>query len=555
MWKFKNFIQISDPRRIEEYSKDIRRYCPRLTDKEFKGLYIQKNEESLYTDYQLLRVELKSGVKLFGFHARGDFRPISSYGSTFNDLNKVSNLEINNVDFAVKYISIRIRFELFRLIREYRKSKDDKSQNGDGLSDLLDQNEEGESEWRISEILTEKKDLFTIADQFEVKELLNSIKNIIHPPKAERISNGESKRNSENGQEESTFKIKLFTVLGVKSQGYLIYLDIEITTKGIIKACRFEIKKKFSLKTDSISKIHSTIRIQPVLMDLKWKLVQAEIAVNLKKKFTETKNNNESLLRIANLTFYENYQLLEVLIPEGNDRIVMMKRGYALIPKNKDGKIIGSEIKILNGTSPVIHNINSEDNELILNEDTINDYLRFFCWAVHSDEGSFSIPAHAFEIPFTSISSKEKKEELNEINYSIKKVDKEEAEKLEFPKIGEDYFKRKTYLFYSNALYQGWFAIYKSGKIDMVHDDPLFTNLEFRSEKYGSNNLVILSTTIPIKGKRPEPKHFYQSEQLSVNKKSTISNIKFYEEWKNKGHINGIKVKDKIVIDDSILDK
>ena len=127
------------------------------------------------------------------------------------------------------------------------------------------------------------------------------------------------------------------------------------------------------------------------------------------------------------------------------------------------------ELTRLDGSSPPIHNINSEA-PIALDENNILDYLRFFCYFVRGDEGPFLVsetmddPAMPKDLDETT--SKAIEGVLRPATYEGRNA--------------EGHYMCDAIVFYSNALFLANFAIQPSGMIEMLEDDPLVTDLPVR---------------------------------------------------------------------------
>src|SRR5690606_13075244 len=76
--------------------------------------------------------------------------------------------------------------------------------------------------------------------------------------------------------------------------------------------------------------------------------------------------------------------------------------------------------KAINGLSNVIHEIWDESTVespgFILKDDTVLDYLRFFCWATEGNEGPFGLPDTVFDLPLKSV-PEEQKQSIKDLRF------------------------------------------------------------------------------------------------------------------------------------------
>ena len=133
---------------------------------------------------------------------------------------------------------------------------------------------------------------------------------------------------------------------------------------------------------------------------------------------------------------------------------------------------LNDQLYRLNGTSPPIHDVNSEagrEDLFSLTQDNALDYLRFFCFFVRGDEGPFLI--------FESVDQREIPADLTE-------EDRAKIAKFAHPswhsvsKDGDFYAAAMVY--YSNAIFAARFKIMHSGIIEMLNDIPVVANLSAR---------------------------------------------------------------------------
>lgn len=122
----------------------------------------------------------------------------------------------------------------------------------------------------------------------------------------------------------------------------------------------------------------------------------------------------------------------------------------------------------LNGTSPPIHEVNAKA-PLRINEDSVLDYLRFFCFFVHGDEGPFYL-AEDLNDPYIPRTPND--------DDTIRLILKNNLKSVEFEKTNEQgKYLCNGLVFYSNALFFANFAVQPTGMIEMLGDEPVAGDL------------------------------------------------------------------------------
>lgn len=115
----------------------------------------------------------------------------------------------------------------------------------------------------------------------------------------------------------------------------------------------------------------------------------------------------------------------------------------------------------LNGTSPPIHEVNAKA-PLKLTEVLAADYLRFFCFFVHGEEGPFHICADTADPLLPS-------EATGVACY------------VEPPRVygadSDGKFRLSALVFYSNAVFNADFLVAPTGMIEMLDDRPVKADL------------------------------------------------------------------------------
>lgn len=162
------------------------------------------------------------------------------------------------------------------------------------------------------------------------------------------------------------------------------------------------------------------------------------------------------------LPFYSNIALVRV-----NDRAWPPNTGPFWFLA-KQGKMF-----LLNGSSAPIHEAN-EVGPIKVNEETALDYLRFFCYFVHGEDGPFFVV-----------------EDINHPALDLEKVDPATRSVLEGairPAMFEGAADNNTYaasamILYGNALFSARFSMTHDGMIEMIDDEPIAADLPVRKIK------------------------------------------------------------------------
>lgn len=116
----------------------------------------------------------------------------------------------------------------------------------------------------------------------------------------------------------------------------------------------------------------------------------------------------------------------------------------------------------LNGTSPPIHEVNAVA-PVRLTEDNILDYLRFFCFFVHGDDGPFLIAEDINDPAIPADMDADAKEAIEESVRPASYKGRDER----------DCFLCEGVVFHGDMLSEAHFAIWPSGMVEMLDDEPI----------------------------------------------------------------------------------
>ena len=200
---------------------------------------------------------------------------------------------------------------------------------------------------------------------------------------------------------------------------------------------------------------------------------------------------DEILIRIALLPFYRTYKLLEIVYTLKSEfkNHPSYKKTYVLAKIDKTNSII---LRPLSGTSPILHEINSDPKEFNLTEKNVGFYVRFFGWAVHGKEGRFLIPQTIYELNLSSGSNLECFNKLQDQYLDLLDFEIKDFEDLEIKRESNMLY-RKGILFYNNTVFKVYFKISaNNGMVEMVKDTPICENLVYLDELYNSSQLFQL---------------------------------------------------------------
>lgn len=122
----------------------------------------------------------------------------------------------------------------------------------------------------------------------------------------------------------------------------------------------------------------------------------------------------------------------------------------------------GGNFYRLNGMSTPIHEIN-HTAKIFIDETNVLDYLRFFCFFVHGDQGPFLIVEEANSLKLPSSVRAEVKDLIND---SV-----QPATFIGMTPDGK--FDCQGMVYYGTSLFSAQFHVYPNGLIEMVDDEPI----------------------------------------------------------------------------------
>ena len=175
-----------------------------------------------------------------------------------------------------------------------------------------------------------------------------------------------------------------------------------------------------------------------------------------------TANSATTKIRFSPLPFYKDIALVEINDTAWNPNIgpfwFLAKQGTLFL---------------LDGSSSPIHDAN-EAGPIVITENNALDYMRFFCFFVHGDEGPFFV--------------------VEDINYPALDTAKMEPgikqtlENAILPATYEGKTEKGVHettgmILYGNALFSARFAITDNGMIEMIDDEPIAADLPVKKIK------------------------------------------------------------------------
>lgn len=127
----------------------------------------------------------------------------------------------------------------------------------------------------------------------------------------------------------------------------------------------------------------------------------------------------------------------------------------------------------LDGTSAPIHDANEAD-PIKVTEDNCLEYLRFFCYFVHGDEGPFLIVE---EIEHPAL-------DRSKLEAATRKVIEDALRPAAFEgKTDDGHFETSGMVLYGNALFSARFSMSENGMIEMIDDEPVAADLPVKKIK------------------------------------------------------------------------
>jgi hypothetical protein len=525
---------------------EVQRYCPELPFvPEAQATFEARC--SLYPDYRLVRLVSRSdergstAAEFYGLYARGDFRPLDPVGRTIAHLNKIGPLALAFATIE-EYAVLRVTFELeaIEVLGELVARGVDRIVADDLLRvsgfeavhaalAVYDAERKtaaaawDEARWRtaVDDQLEGPPDKSAVALPRRRAAVVRTVDDLppavlgakeqealhalVAAPAIEMVPVQEDTRAPKGIQRGDEYRLGVSLLLqSTEREWTIVRATVAVSPDGRLVRLREPVRQAAGIRTaaDSSTSVQvvSPRRTATAMIDLKWRtLAPAESAPWRSELRHFDVDRLNAVLRETSLPFYRTYRLLEVLEPHRHG----YRRSYALIA-HREGVF---RIQPLNGTSPILHQINAEPDELLIDDETAGAYLRFFGWAVQAEGGPFYIPRAFREIPLEELPVAGQDAALRALDFSVRDVPEDEATRLKYPP-SESRFRRKSLVAYDSAVFEAWFAIQTTGMVEMVHDEPRAADLVLRKERYGRDELFVLKEWVKTKGRRPVIRHY-----------------------------------------------
>lgn len=181
-------------------------------------------------------------------------------------------------------------------------------------------------------------------------------------------------------------------------------------------------------------------------------------------------------MRALRLSFYPGWLLLEALSQYSSDasgvfRLLLGPAGY----------------EILDGQSPIIHQINGSHLVLAGKSTTIDQYVRFFAGVIRGQAGPFRIVEDSADLePSQSVAASAR----GRVAELIKPMTRHRSKRKTFV--------REATVLYGRNLFRATFRVARSGMVEMVDDDPLFENFVAEPPSYDGIWQVFPSRQSPV---------------------------------------------------------
>jgi len=593
--------KLAEPTQADEIARTALRNCPEFPFKPAPNeIFIKKL--ACYDDYQLVRLAASPGdearKEVYGLYAPGDFQPIDALGYGFERINKIAPL-IETADTVLDYVLTRLRFELPHILpyvdavsqlvqRNVDKGLADSLVRTCGVQAVLESvriyNEQsggkvlefGPAQLQQALQGSSVPSQRVLATEWPLAEIVGD------PPEVEVIRNDNGDAAEGAVSTESYIVRTSALVYSGENQCTLIKASVQVTHGGTLFWNSIAIESAPVTSDDDAPPpplAVKTLRSRSATLIQNWYLLDGtgpnaddELPPRLQQKLGNKPNAwrttlaekfgigkspevQNVILRVGDLSFYRTFCLLEV-----HERLVdSYRRSYALIRWHEDR----FDIRPLKGVSPILHTVNAEDDKPAIDK-FADDYLRFFCWAVHGEGGNggpFYIPQKFRELPLKKAPGPKEMETLRQLctatdgTFPLLDVSDEEAKELGYSdKVG---VRRMAIVVYQAGIFRAWFIIELIGMIEMIKDEPLLADLDLEIERYGHDDLFILGSqpsadTRTEKAVEPPAAHHYleDSQQSEDTAKEPNADATFEEEMAQRKSVSDREFDTPIVLDD-----
>ncbi|XAL98677.1 hypothetical protein OT109_13945 [Phycisphaeraceae bacterium D3-23] len=160
------------------------------------------------------------------------------------------------------------------------------------------------------------------------------------------------------------------------------------------------------------------------------------------------------LCRLQDPPFYDGVTFVELQVRDADSDE----------PRSVTGMVTEGSVGLLNGNSPVIHEINGRYSECLqITTDNVFDYLWFFCENVHGEDGAFHLlESGPGESPYTQHEIVKNEVVASALAETSLAYDEDEG-----------VWVINTVTYYAHHLFRSCFKVRPTGMIEMVDDDQI----------------------------------------------------------------------------------
>ena len=517
------------------------RYCPEwpLTPRA-DGVF--EAACSLYSDYRLVcfcepPLDGEWVATVYGFHAQGDFRPLDPFGLALAHLDATGPLRLTDAS-VVHYVLLRLCSELpvldasaalvaggldaltaGRLLVDFGPGAVQEVLSAPPVAgaapwdeprwrealrahadEMITRHRQAPAQ-RLWPVVVRKAEELPLAPGAAIEP---AIRDLVAPPTVAPFSTVAEPALPNATSTRSGYRVGVSLLLP-GPQAEIRRVTVEVSTDGtgfaVLKSERRALDSRL-LDTGTFAATAPIVRrTDTAMVDATWRRLTPEEDGTWRHALRIFDFDRASaVLRLAALPFYRSFQLLEVLVRHGAG----YHRSYALVARR--GTVL--QMESLNGKAQVIHQVNAQPGELVIDRQTADSYLRFFCWAVHGSGGPFYVPLSLREAPLNRMPADAQAAAiLYQLQFGISEVGDEEAARLGYGTTDTQY-RRKATIAYDSAIFEASFAVQLTGMIEMINDEPRAADLELRKEQYGQGPMFVLRDFVKPRGPRPTLRHY-----------------------------------------------
>lgn len=264
-------------------------------------------------------------------------------------------------------------------------------------------------------------------------------------------------------------------------------------------------------------------------------------------------------------SFYPDYLLIEVPVwlPAGDQAEAFRKapsfwdidneprrvaRAYLLFPKKaleescdakEDSK--DAEVVWLNGTSPPIHKLNDtalslsggEANDGLDAKDVAISYLRFFCWAVHGEEGAFNVVEKEADINWTEPPRGEDCTKVLDTLFKTRVAEQLDADAMNIvipSQKTEDHYLIAC-MVYSHGFFKTILQVEPDGMVNMLTDDPVVDELSVHCPLFKGGGPLVGKPAKHQSSEPPTEESPSDNQETPATASSTAGGHQSFGEW------------------------